>query len=193
MLEIDTQTDARFVTEVPRHYATRIAQLLAELGLPDSRLAEGELAQVVATIGAKPYLFADLVGHSQSSRWWMLLFRAANFEVRLLSWEHDQSSDWHDHGGSSGAFYVVDGALSERYRAEDGVAIASRRLAAGQRGAFGPSHVHDVVHAAGRPALSVHAYSPPLTGLTYYDKGAHGFVAREVVPEPAFSGAPKLS
>jgi hypothetical protein len=111
-----------------------------------------------------------------------------NFEVRLLSWQNDRSSDWHDHGGSSGAFYVADGALSERYRGDDGVAIASRRLAAGQHGAFGPSHVHDVVHAAGRPAVSVHAYSPPLTGLTYYDKRAHGFVAREVVAEPAFSG-----
>jgi hypothetical protein len=108
--------------------------------------------------------------------------------VRLLSWQNDRSSDWHDHGGSSGAFYVADGALSERYRGDDGVAIASRRLAAGQHGAFGPSHVHDVVHAAGRPAVSVHAYSPPLTGLTYYDKRAHGFVAREVVAEPAFSG-----
>jgi quercetin dioxygenase-like cupin family protein len=187
MIVIDAPTDAPLETEAPHHCAARLTQLLAELHLGNARLNEDDLARVVTTIGTRPHLFADLVGHSETARWWMLLLRAANFEVRLLSWEHDQSSDWHDHGGSSGAFYVAQGALREQYRDADGVATRSRRLDAGRSGSFGPSHVHDVVHAAGRPAVSVHAYSPPLTGLTYYERTPHGFVARAVVPEPAFS------
>lgn len=73
--------------------------------------------------------------------------------------------------------------LLERYRDADGVTVASRRLAAGQHGAFGPAHVHDVVYEAGQPAVSIHAYSPPLSRLTYYDHTPCGFVAREVIPE----------
>ena len=36
--------------------------------------------------------------------------------------------------------------------------------------AFGPHHVHDVRNSsAGSVAVSVHAYSPPLSAMTRYD------------------------
>ncbi|MGO9198333.1 MAG: hypothetical protein ACLQK4_14540 [Acidimicrobiales bacterium] len=43
-------------------------------------------------------------------------------------------------------------------------------LAAGAGGSLGPAHVHDVMHRSGRPAVSIHAYSPPLTVLTTYEE-----------------------
>ena len=162
--------------------------MLGALDLPGTRLGEGSLDAIVSTIGAQPHLFADLVGSSETSRWWLLLLRERNFEVRLLAWDNDQESDWHDHGGASGAFFVASGTLRERLRGSDGVTVESRTLATGRHASFGPGHVHDVAHVAGHPAVSVHAYSPPLTSLTYYDQRQHGFVARAVVPEPSFSG-----
>ncbi len=34
---------------------------------------------------------------------------------------------------------------------------------------FGAHYVHDVRNLSDAPAVSVHAYSPPLTTMTYYD------------------------
>jgi hypothetical protein len=49
---------------------------------------------------------------------------------------------------------------------------------------FGTDYVHDVDFESGRrPAVSIHAYSPPLHCMTFYDHTPYGFVAREVVPE----------
>ena len=106
-----------------------------------------------------------------------MLHRTINFEVRLLSWEQDQSSDWHDHGGSSGGFSVVDGTLDERYRTNAGAELRARRFGSGSSGCFGPAHVHDMQHQQGRPAVSIHAYSPPMTLFTTYEETAYGLVA----------------
>jgi hypothetical protein len=46
-----------------------------------------------------------------------------------------------------------------------------------------PEHVHDVIYESGQPAASIHAYSPPLSGLTVYDRTRFGFVACEFVAE----------
>ena len=43
--------------------------------------------------------------------------------------------------------------------------------------------MHDVLHETGEPAVSIHAYSPPLSGLTYYERTRFGFVAREFIEE----------
>jgi hypothetical protein len=40
-----------------------------------------------------------------------------------------------------------------------------------------------MIYEAGKPAVSIHAYSPPLSGLTVYDRTRFGFVARDFVNE----------
>jgi hypothetical protein len=55
----------------------------------------------------------------------------------------------------------------------DGQRLRSRRLDAGDQAGFPLGWVHDVVWAPSSPAagptLSVHAYSPPLTVMSYYE------------------------
>ena len=104
-------------------------------------------------------------------------------EVLLIIWSPFEGSDWHDHGGASGGYAVLGGELHERFRSDAGSGVESRLLSAGSRGAFGPDHLHDMVPSSGAMAVSVHAYSPPLTALTYYERTSLGFVVREVVPE----------
>jgi hypothetical protein len=170
-------------SEAPSARAEQIAQLVASLDLPDRRLSEEELEKLTLEVAAHPELWKDLVVDSPDKRWWLVLHQTAAYEVRLLSWEFDQSSGWHDHGGSSGGFVVTDGVLLERYRGNDGAEIGENRFAVGEHGSFGPAHVHDVLYDKGHPAVSIHAYSPPLTQLTLYDITSYGFVAREVVPD----------
>lgn len=168
-------------SEAPAATAVAISDLLDSLHLPAGRLTPSELQRVAHEVALRPELWEDLVIDSPDERWWLVLHNASNYEVRVLSWEYDQSSGWHDHGGSSGGFYVTSGKLDEASRTADGLSIKYDQFGPGEQGCFGPSHVHDVSHAEGQPAVSIHAYSPPLTYLTMYDEAPFGLVAREVV------------
>ena len=106
-------------------------------------------------------------------RWHVRLHRDDQIDIWLISWVPDHSTELHDHGGSLGALTLLSGALDEfRW---DGETLRRRRLEAGDQAAFPLGWVHDVVWAptpsitVPGPTLSVHAYSPPLTAMSYYD------------------------
>ena len=111
-------------------------------------------------------------------RWFTRLHSEDELDVWLISWVPGHATELHDHGGSLGALTLLSGALHE-YR-WDGGQLRHRRLAAGDQAAFPLGWVHDVAWAprehapegrseAKAPALSVHAYSPPLTAMSYYE------------------------
>ena len=112
-------------------------------------------------------------GPPTDDRWFTRLHGDDELDVWLISWVPDQSTELHDHGGSLGALTVVSGALAETRW--DGDRLRRRRLVAGDQAAFPLGWVHDVAWARrqtvtrGGPTLSVHAYSPPLTAMSYYD------------------------
>jgi len=164
-------------SEAPADRAVAIGALLDSLRLRDERLTPTELEHVAGEVAARAELWRDLVVDSPERRWWLILHRTANFEVRLLSWEVEQETDWHDHGGSSGGFWVADGSLNERYRTNAGAALHARRFGPGSCGCFGPAHVHDMRHESGRPAVSIHAYSPPISLFTTYEETPYGLTA----------------
>jgi len=123
-------------------------------------------------------------GLPESRRWFTRIHGDEELDIWLISWVPGHPTELHDHGGSLGALTVVSGSLSEfRW---DGRGLRRRRLDAGDQAGFPLGWVHDVVWAprpvtgpaAGtasrswepeRPALSVHAYSPPLTAMSYYE------------------------
>ena len=47
-------------------------------------------------------------------------------------------------------------------------------MARGEVRSFGPRHVHDVINASVQPAVSVHAYSPPLMSMRRFEFGPAG-------------------
>jgi predicted metal-dependent enzyme (double-stranded beta helix superfamily) len=113
-------------------------------------------------------------------RWYERIQGDGCWEVWLISWLPGQSTGFHDHGGSAGAFGVVWGALDEHVPPAGpggaggmgGIAApcGALRVHSGEVRAFGPHHVHDVRNSAdGSVAVSVHAYSPPLSAMTRYD------------------------
>ncbi|MET0454088.1 MAG: cysteine dioxygenase [Mycobacterium sp.] len=119
-------------------------------------------------------------GPPTDERWFTRLHGDDELDVWLISWVPERSTELHDHGGSLGALTVVSGALSETRW--DGEALRERHLDAGAQAGFPLGWVHDVVWApesvtvrtppaSGRqlPTLSVHAYSPPLTAMSYYE------------------------
>ncbi|MGE2731464.1 cysteine dioxygenase [Mycolicibacterium vaccae] len=121
-------------------------------------------------------------GLPRTDRWFTRLHGNDELEVWLISWVPERSTELHDHSGSLGALTVVSGALRETRW--DGTALRDRTLVAGDQAAFPLGWVHDVVwepdsvtvNAA--PTLSVHAYSPPLTAMSYYEVTADNTLRR---------------
>jgi predicted metal-dependent enzyme (double-stranded beta helix superfamily) len=105
-------------------------------------------------------------------RWHVRIHQDEDVEVWLISWTTEQGTELHDHGGSSGAFTVVHGALNEYVWTDDG---GGRGLLVNQLRrerevvAFGADYVHDVRNHHEVSAVSVHAYSPPIRLMRYYD------------------------
>ncbi len=158
-----------------------IAETLMDLVPRSGRLSPARLRDLTLTIIGRRELWADLVVHDPDVRWYLPLARWNTCDVWLLAWERGQDTDWHDHGGSSGSFAVAEGSLVESYRVTSGRRLGRRRLLAEHAVAFGPGHVHDVAHGGDGPAISIHAYSPPLVAMTYYQPTAYGLIARETV------------
>jgi hypothetical protein len=168
-------------SEAPPARTAQFADCFAPLALPEGRLSPSDLERVVSSAAARHDLFDDLIVYA-SEGWSLHLFVNESFDVKVESWGEDHLVNWHDHGGSSGAFAVTSGTLVEQYRSDDFVGIECRHLRAGDLASFGADHVHDVYRSGGA-AVSIHAYSPPLTGMTHYDHAPQGFVALELVPE----------
>ncbi|OBF02112.1 cysteine dioxygenase [Mycobacterium sp. 852002-10029_SCH5224772] len=119
-------------------------------------------------------------GIPESQRWFTRIHGDEELDIWLISWVPGHPTELHDHGGSLGALTVVSGSLNE-YR-WGGRALRRRRLDAGDQAGFPLGWVHDVVWAPrpvsvpvpglpgpAQPTLSVHAYSPPLSAMSYYD------------------------
>jgi rhodanese-related sulfurtransferase/predicted metal-dependent enzyme (double-stranded beta helix superfamily) len=166
-----------------------IVDLLQQIVPRTGRLSPAELRAVTFALTTRRDLWADLVVRDPDVRWYLPLHRSNSCDVWLLAWERGQDTDWHDHGGSSGSFAVAEGGLLEQYRVSSGGRLSRRRLSIGQAVAFGPGHVHDVAHGGAGSATSIHAYSPPLTAMTYYTATDYGLIARETVAIDGPEGA----
>lgn len=140
-------------------------------------------------------------GVPQTQRWYTRIHGDEELDIWLISWVPGQPTELHDHGGSLGALTVLSGSLNE-YR-WDGRRLRRRRLDAGDQAGFPLGWVHDVVWAprpiggpdaagmAVAPTLSVHAYSPPLTAMSYYEITERNTLRRqrtELTDQPEGSG-----
>jgi hypothetical protein len=119
-------------------------------------------------------------GVPTDDRWFVRLHGDDEVDVWLISWVPGHRTELHDHGGSLGAATLLSGSLDEfRW---DGQRLRRRRLKAGDQAGFPLGWVHDVLWAPSgpgasvtplsgpqQPSLSVHAYSPPLTVMSYYE------------------------
>jgi predicted metal-dependent enzyme (double-stranded beta helix superfamily) len=147
---------------------------LAQAPLPRARLAD--LVRLAAATGN----WSALVRYTEDERWYHRLERGESHEVWLLSWLPGQRTGFHDHCGSSGAFTVVQGELQERTPAAGRPWPVSAAFPAGRARSFGPRHVHEVVNESAAPAVSIHAYSPPLAGMRRYELTRSGLVLAAV-------------
>ena len=133
----------------------------------DHDLDQPALRALVAGIASEPAAWRHLVRFSPDRRQFAQLLRNDHVDVWVISWMNGHDTGFHDHDLSCGAVAVVEGELVEERLAIGGVP-SRRRYRVGEGFDFNASHVHRMHQDAGGPAISIHAYSPPLWRMGVY-------------------------
>ena|ERR1700761_729861 len=175
--------------DVPRtrRYATALdLQLEREanttlVGVKDSSGAVSKTPEELSEIVALFVLsdgWMDRVRLHSDHRWYERLYHGPDYDIWVISWLPGQSTGYHDHGASSGALVVATGILEEHRPGE-----RARVIHPGKPHAFGPDYAHDVRNDSLAPAISIHAYSPPLSEMNEYELDGSRLIPRERAPE----------
>ena len=153
---------------------------------PDRTLAE--LVDLVRSVARRPevwtpHLPPPSAAGEAAPRHWARLPAPPHVDLWLLTWLPDQATDLHDHGAAAAAFTVVQGEVEEvreRY-GPAGPGLGRHRLRTGDTRWMAPGVRHDVRHAGVGPAASLHAYSPRLTRMTFWEPTRTGLRAVRTV------------
>jgi predicted metal-dependent enzyme (double-stranded beta helix superfamily) len=129
---------------------------------------EAQLETLVRELAERPGEWAGFVEHRPDARTYHELHRDEHVGIWLICWMDDHDTGYHDHDLSSGAVAVTAGAVREE-RLVLGGAPAARTISAGDAFTFGAADIHRVSHAGAEPAVTIHAYSPPLWRMGAYE------------------------
>ena len=136
-----------------------------------------QLARIVSAFAASDG-WLDRVRLSTGERWYERLYHGPDYDIWVISWMPGQSTGFHDHAESAGAFVVSTGVLEEHRPGEPPLAVPPD-----QPRAFGTDYAHDVRNVSSAPAISIHAYSPPLTDMNEYELDGIALIPRENASE----------
>lgn len=140
-------------------------------------LTVDELATVVGDLADNPTRWQAQLRFGADERWWTRLHGDDTVDIWLLTWVRDTGTDLHDHGDSAGAFTIVSGVLEEVRPDGPDAQLVTTRLHEGDVRKIARGVVHDVRSPSRAPAISIHAYSPPLREMTFYEQ-------RDTGPQP---------
>jgi predicted metal-dependent enzyme (double-stranded beta helix superfamily) len=146
-------------------------------------LAPEQLKRFVAQLAGESQRWRPLVRHERDVRVYEQIFADARVNAWVICWSGGQDTGFHDHDESAGAISVIRGRVrDERLTVGAGrpaLAPRVRVFTAGQRFSVPPTAIHRVIHDGAEPAITIHAYSPPLTRMGAYRVGPHGELTRE--------------
>jgi predicted metal-dependent enzyme (double-stranded beta helix superfamily) len=164
------------VATPPPAVAAAVAALLPAHGVD---MCLRELGELVAAVADRPELWRPLAVRDPRRRRYRLMYEDHRVDVWALSWMPGQGTGFHDHDASRVGLAVADGIVVERQMLLPEGATR-RELGAGDVRRGGPGYIHSVAWGAGSPAVSIHAYSPPLVRVGQYRVDADGVLERRV-------------
>jgi mannose-6-phosphate isomerase-like protein (cupin superfamily) len=139
-----------------------------------------ELERFVARLAASPQLWRHHVRHAEDLRVYELIWDDENLNAWVICWNQDQDTGFHDHDRSEAAIAVIAGRVREERLRLDRTPCA-RTFGAGQTFTVPAVAIHRVLHSGDAPAVTIHAYSPPLTRTGAYRTGADGELQRTLL------------
>ncbi len=143
-------------------------------------LTTSALERFVARMVATPALWQHAVRHASDVRVYEQIWDDEDVNAWVICWSEDQDTGFHDHDDSSAAIAVIEGRVRED-RLRVGDEPRSRTFGPGQVFTVPAVAIHRVLHAGDVPAVTLHAYSPPLARTGAYRIGAEGELERELL------------
>ena len=144
-------------------------------------LSGPELERFAAELAADPERWEHLVRHTDDVRVYEQIWDDEDVNAWVICWSEDQDTGFHDHDESGAAIAVVSGRVREDRLTLTGAPI-SKEIGAGATFTVPPVAIHRVLHAGNGPAVTIHAYSPPLRRTGAYRVGPDGELEREAQP-----------
>jgi Cysteine dioxygenase type I len=154
---------------------------VSEVLAPGEVLDGPALERFAAALASSPQRWREIDGPGDRARAYALIWADEHVNAWVIRWSSDADTGFHDHDGSAAGIVVIDGCVVEERLALAGPPIA-RSFGPGQSFRMPASAIHRVRHAGGGPALTVHAYSPPLEVQGVYRVADDGALVRETVP-----------
>lgn len=155
------------------------------LGMLDD-IAAGLAASLRTEVRAEPSVsnlaegrdaFEEIEWHAGDLRRFARLLHTPAYEAWLIAWEAAADLELHDHGGSQGAFHVVEGALVEAQTdLTEPAPLRTLPIGTSEGRQVPATRVHRVWNPGPGRAVSVHVYSPPLSSMTFYDDRPDAFL-----------------
>ena len=156
-------------------------------------LSLDELRRFATTLAESPERWSHLVRHADDVRVYEQIWDDEDVNAWVICWTEDQDTGYHDHDLSGAAIAVISGQVREE-RLRLGRSPLTRTVQGGSTFTVPPASIHRVLHAGESPAVTIHAYSPPLVRTGAYRTGSHGELERESITideelraEPALS------
>ncbi len=140
-------------------------------------LTAAELERFVTELAAEPERWTHLVRHCEDVRVCEQIWDDEQVNAWVICWSEDQDTGFHDHDRSTAAIAVIDGCVREE-RLRLGSAPAARVMGPDSTFTVPAVAIHRVLHAGEGPAITIHAYSPPLTRTGTYHVGPTGELER---------------
>jgi mannose-6-phosphate isomerase-like protein (cupin superfamily) len=156
-------------------------------------LSPSELEQFAAGLAAAPERWRQHVRHDSDVRVYEEIWNDGDVNAWVICWSEDQDTGFHDHDESSAAIAVIEGQVREdRLRLDQ--PPRSRTIGPGSIFTVPATAIHRVLHAGEQPAVTIHAYSPPLLRTGAYRVGPDGELERELLSyEDELRATPALS
>ncbi|MBT9585885.1 cysteine dioxygenase family protein, partial [bacterium] len=146
---------------------------------PEGALSTAQLAVLVHQIAATPSLWEPLSVHDATRRRYRLIYEDDRIDVWVLSWMPGQGTGFHDHDLSGVALTCAQGMVVERQmQLPSGATRIEMEVGLIREG--GPGYIHSVAYGRGDPAISIHAYSPPLVRVGQFSVDEEGIMYRRI-------------
>jgi len=166
------------VTSPPPELAEQCSKLVSAQA-PEGPLSTSQLNALVTAITQTPDLWQPLVVVDSSRRRYRLLYEDDRIDIWVLSWMPGQHTGFHDHDLSGVALICAQGMTIERQMTlPTGATMIEMEPGHCREG--GPGYIHSVCWGRGEPAVSIHAYSPPLIRVGQYVVDEQGIMLRRI-------------
>src|ERR1700759_5316613 len=130
-----------------------------------------ELHRFAAGLAAEPETWRRHVRHDSDARVYEEIWNDGDVNAWVICWSEDQDTGFHDHDESGAAITVVSGTVRED-RLTPARTPRPHQFGGRERITVPPVAFHRVLHAGTGPAVTIHAYSPPLRRMGAYRIGA---------------------